>query len=226
MLFLSYQILKYLLSPLKSECKESCNCRCILPVCWGYRPDSKEHGMLQHEAFGPWCFLWKASHPHSSQQCRAPCVLVTAGLEFWLCWVSGILGRIGCAAWWQWRCPLVPVLCELPSESVGSLAPSIPIRLLAGKNLMQVVVSVAGGCMRVVTSRDHAAWQVLRREIRDFTRGQHQNWGCGKAYARSLDGPADLPQHWWSDHNQCSWAVDSQEVQCWVREERKKNKEI
>lgn len=59
MLLLSCQILKYLLSPLKSECKESCNCRCILPVCWGYRPDPREHGMLQHAAFGPWCFSGK-----------------------------------------------------------------------------------------------------------------------------------------------------------------------
>lgn len=49
----------YLLSPLKSECKESCKCRCILPVCWGHRADSREPGMLQHEAFGLWCFSGK-----------------------------------------------------------------------------------------------------------------------------------------------------------------------
>lgn len=64
---------------------------------------------------------------------------------------------------------------------LGSLAPSITTRLLAGKNLMQLVVPVAGGCMRVVISRDHAAWQVLRGEVRDFSRGGHQNWGCGNA---------------------------------------------
>lgn len=144
--------------------------------------------------------LWKASHPHSSQQCSAPRLPVTAGLEFRLCWVSGTLGTIACAAW-QWRCPSVPTLCGLPSQSLGSLAPSITISLLAGKKLVLVVVWVAGGCVRVVTSRDHAAWQALRREIRDFSRGQHQNRGCGKACARSLDGSADLPQHWWSDHN-------------------------
>lgn len=62
---------------------------------------------------------------------------------------------------------------------------------------MQVVVSVAGGHMRVVTSKDHAACQVLRREIRNFSRGGYQNWGHGKACARSLDGPADGSQHWW-----------------------------
>lgn len=29
----------------------------------------------------------------------APCMHITAGLEFKLCWVSGILGRIAHAAW-------------------------------------------------------------------------------------------------------------------------------
>lgn len=54
---LSCQI--YLLPPLKSECKESCKCRCILPVCWGYRADSGEQGMFQHEAFRLWFFSGK-----------------------------------------------------------------------------------------------------------------------------------------------------------------------
>lgn len=162
----------------------------------------------------------------SSQQPAVQCsrVLVIAGLEFPLCWVSGTLGTIGCAVW-QGGWPSVPALCGLPSQSVGSSAPSRTIRLLAGKILMQVVVSVAGGFMRMVTSRDHAAWQVFRTEIRDFSRGQHQKWGCGKACARSLDGPAELPQHWWSDQNHCSWAVDTQELRGWGQEERKKNKE-
>lgn len=57
MLLLSYHI--YLLPLLKSECKESCKFRCILAVCWGYRPDSREHGMHQHEAFELWCFSGK-----------------------------------------------------------------------------------------------------------------------------------------------------------------------
>lgn len=148
---------------LKSECKENCSCRCILPVCWGYRPGSREHGMLQHEAFG--LSVWKGSHPHSSQQCTAPRVLAAAGLEFWLCWVSGTLGTIGCAAW-QWRCPSVPTLCGLPSHSLGSLTPSITIRFLAGKIPMQVVVSVAGGCMRVVTPCSLARFK--KREKRLF----------------------------------------------------------
>lgn len=163
---------------------------------------SRLWGTEDAPAWSSWAvvLLWKASHPHSSQQCSASHVLVTAGLEFWLCCVSVTLGTIACAAW-QWRCPSVPTLCGLPSQSLGSLAPSITISLLAGKNLVLVVVSVGGACVRVVTSRDLAAWQALRREVRDFSRGRHQNWGCGKACARSLDSPADLPQHWWSDHN-------------------------
>lgn len=82
----------------------------------------------------------------SSQQCSAPHVLVTAGLEVQLCWVSGTLGTIACAAW-QWRWPSVPALCGLPSQSPGFSAPSITIMLLAGKSLVLVVVSVAGGCL-------------------------------------------------------------------------------
>lgn len=188
--------------------------------------ESRLQGPWDAPAWSFWAvvLLWKASHPPSSQQCRAPRVLVTAGLGVRLCWVSGTLGTIASAAW-QWTWPSVPALCGLPSQIPGSLAPSITIRLLAGKNLMLVVVSIADGCMRVVSSRDPAAWQVLRREIRDFSRGRHQDWGCGKTCARSLDGPADLPHHWWSDHSHCSWAVDTQELQCWVWEERKNNKE-
>lgn len=212
----------YLLPPLKSECKESSKCRCILPVCWGCNPDSGNMGCSSMKLLGCGAALESLS---SSQQPAVQCswwacssragILTVLGLRHFGHWLGSLAVRMSLSA-----SPLWIAFTEL-----GSLAPSITIRLLAGKNLMQVVVSVAGGCMRVVTSRDHAAWQVLRREIRDFSRGGHQNWGCGNAWARSLDGPADLPQHWGSDHNHCSWSVDIQELQCWVWEERKNNKE-
>lgn len=214
----------YSLPPLKSECKDSCKCRCILPVCWGYKPDSREHGMLQHEAFGLWCCSGK---PLILTAASSAVLLVCL---FQLGWNSD---SVGSRALWAW------LAVQPGSEDVPQCQPSVDclhrawlfsslltIRLLAGKSLMQVVVSTAGGCMRMVTSRDRAAWQTLRRGIRDFSRGQHQNWGCGNAWARSLDGPAGLLQLWWSDHSHYSWAVDTQELQWWVWEEFKNNKEI
>lgn len=49
--FLVMPYIKMFAAPLKSECTQSCKCRCVLPVCWGYRPVCREHGMLRHQAF-------------------------------------------------------------------------------------------------------------------------------------------------------------------------------
>lgn len=74
--FMPFFIMSYIFAAnlsvicLKSECKESCSCRCILPVCLGYRPGSREHGMLQHEAFGLSLSLERLS---SSQQPAVHC---------------------------------------------------------------------------------------------------------------------------------------------------------
>lgn len=80
---------------------------------------------------------------------------------------------------------------DCPSRALAFWVAPYQLKLLAGESLIQVVVSVAGGCMRVVPSKDRAARQVLRREIRNFSRGGYQNWGHDKARARSPHGPAD-----------------------------------
>lgn len=43
----------------------------------------------------------------------------------------------------------------------------------------------------MVPSKDYAACQVLRREIRNFSTSGYQNWDHGKSSARSPAGPAD-----------------------------------
>lgn len=68
--------IKMFAASLKSECTQSCKCRCVLPVCWAYRPVCREHGMLRHQAFKHWCLLPLAlENLSSSQQPSVQCSL-------------------------------------------------------------------------------------------------------------------------------------------------------
>ena len=148
--FLIIPYIKMFAAPLKYECRQSCKCRCVLPVRWGYRSVCRERGVLRHQAFQLWCLLPLALETLSSSQqplvqCFSKGGYSWAGVQTRL----GLrhLGRAACAAW-QWTCPSVPALRGLPLRSTGFSARSIPAQ--AGKSPVQVVVSVAGGHMRVV----------------------------------------------------------------------------
>lgn len=110
--------------PYKSRCRKSANAG-VPSHCAGIRGQSAGNMGRSRTR------LWKPSRPHSSHWCSAPCVRVTAEMEFKPCWVLMWFGESS--------------LCT----DFRKLAP-YQLKCLAGESLTQAVVSAVGGQMMVV----------------------------------------------------------------------------